>query len=212
MNCLLSTRAFRKTLLVTGHLCECSRPRYPRQPSVWIIVHGDARYILRLPESRGIPRLRDIVEIHPTCNFFSPKDTRDRPTRLWINSIAYNGPGRRVRQPTGNCPKSRRDGFARDCPLRHPVLPMLALRDRSRVAPDFLGGFRRFQRSRARRRGGESRLGRGGGRCPRDRLASQVRWSGVLREPCTTDPCQSSGPQKVGYRDGSLPPPTSCCA
>ena len=28
-----------------------------------------------------------------------------------------------------------RDGFARDCPHRHPVLPMLALRDRSRVPP-----------------------------------------------------------------------------
>ncbi len=96
-----------------------------------------------------------------------------------------------------------RDGFARDCPLRHPVLPMLALRDRSRVAPDFLVGFRRFQRSRARRLGGESRRGRGGGRCPRDRLASQVRWSGVLREPCTTDPCQSSGPRRVGFRDGA---------
>ena len=79
---------------------------------------------------------------------------------------------------------------------------MLALRDRSRLAPDFLVGFRRFQRSRARRRGGESRLGRGGGRGPRDRLASQVRWSGVLREPCTTDPCQSSGPRSVGFRDG----------
>ena len=96
-----------------------------------------------------------------------------------------------------------RDGFARDCPHRHPVLPMLALRDRSRVAPDFLVGFRRFQRSRARRRGGESRRGRGGGRGPRDRLASQVRWSGVLREPCTTDPCQSSGPRRVGFRDGA---------
>ena len=80
---------------------------------------------------------------------------------------------------------------------------MLALRDRSRVAPDFLVGFRRFQRSRARRRGGESRRGRGGGLCPRDRLASQVRWSGVLREPWTTDPCQSSGPRRVGFRDGS---------
>ncbi len=55
-----------------------------------------------------------------------------------------------------------RDGFARDCPLRHPVLPMLALRDRSRVAPDFLVGFRRFQRSRARRREDETRLERGG--------------------------------------------------
>ena len=74
-----------------------------------------------------------------------------------------------------------RDGFARDCPHRHPVLPMLALRDRSKLAPDFLVGFRRFQRSRARRRGGESRLGRGGGRGPRDRLARQVRWSGFER-------------------------------
>ena len=105
-----------------------------------------------------------------------------------------------------------RDGFARDCPHRHPVLPMLALRDRSRLALDFLVGFRRFQRLRARCRGAESRLGQGGGRWPRDRLASQVRWSGVLREPCTTDPCQSSGPRSVGFRDGSLPPPTSWCA
>ena len=63
---------------------------------------------------------------------------------------------------------------------------MLALRDRSRLALDFLVGFRRCQRSRARRRGGESRLGRGGGRGPRDRLARQVRWSGFER--CTTDP------------------------
>ena len=155
--------------------------------------------------------------------------------------------------------------------LRHPVPPMLALRERSRVAPDFHGGFRRFQRLRARRRGGESRLGRGGGRGPRDRLARQVRWSGFER--CTTDPVsvgsaerripgwipaspgicrfknfshrggrahgtetdhdarrawtctgrcnvasrrwtrrQSLSPQSVGYRDGSLPPPTSWCA
>ena len=79
-----------------------------------------------------------------------------------------------------------RDGFARDCPHRHPVLPMLALRDRSRLALDFLVGFRRFQRLRARCRGAESRLGQGGGRWPRDRLVSQVRWSGVLREPWTT--------------------------
>ncbi len=105
-----------------------------------------------------------------------------------------------------------RDGFARDCPHRHPVLPMLALRDRSRGAPDFLVGFRRFQRLRARRRGGESRRGRGGGRGPRDRLASQVRWSGVLREPCTTDPCQSSGPRSVGFRDGARQVPEYAAA
>ena len=35
-----------------------------------------------------------------------------------------------------------RDGFARDCPHRHPVLPMLALRDRSRAAPSFFCGCR----------------------------------------------------------------------
>ena len=105
-----------------------------------------------------------------------------------------------------------RDGFARDCPLRHPVPSVLALRVRSGATPSFSMDFRRFQRSRARRRGGESRLGRGGGRCPRDRLPSQVRWSGVLREPCTTDPCQSSGPRSVGFRDGSPASPGICAS
>ncbi len=38
-----------------------------------------------------------------------------------------------------------RDGFARDCPLRHPVAVMLALRDRSRPTPRFALKFRRFQ-------------------------------------------------------------------
>ena len=137
-----------------------------------------------------------------TCRTGAPRLAAGRAGRAVVRpdypGRAYR---RRHRQPVG---ARRRDGFARDCPHhRHPVLPMLALRDRSRVVPDFLGGFRRFQRSRARRRGGESRLGRGGGWCPRDRLASQVRWSGVLREPCTTDPCQSSGPRSVGFRDGS---------
>ena len=42
-----------------------------------------------------------------------------------------------VQQPAGTCPKSWRDGFARDCPLRHPVAWVLALRDRS-------GAHRRF--------------------------------------------------------------------
>ncbi len=35
-----------------------------------------------------------------------------------------------------------RDGFARDCPLRHPVPLMLALRDRSGAAPEFFCGCR----------------------------------------------------------------------
>ena len=36
-----------------------------------------------------------------------------------------------VQQPAGTCPNPWRDGFARDCPLRHPVASVLALRDRS---------------------------------------------------------------------------------
>ena len=43
-----------------------------------------------------------------------------------------------VQQSAGICPKSWRDGFARDCPLRHPVLPVLALRDRSEAHRRFL--------------------------------------------------------------------------
>ena len=55
-----------------------------------------------------------------------------------------------------------RDGFARDCPHRHPVRLMLALRDRSGAAPSFFCGCGRFRRSRARRREDETRLERGG--------------------------------------------------
>ena len=42
-----------------------------------------------------------------------------------------------IQHSAGTCPNSWRDGFARDCPLRHPVAPVLALRDRS-------GAHRRF--------------------------------------------------------------------
>ena len=74
-----------------------------------------------------------------------------------------------------------RDGFARDCPHRHPVLPMLALRDRSRFTPVLLvafsgdcTGFRR-DTGEARHARGEvasgvraivSRFGFGGPGCP----------------------------------------------
>ena len=42
-----------------------------------------------------------------------------------------------MQHSAGTCPNSWRDGFARDCPLRHPVAWVLALRDRS-------GAHRRF--------------------------------------------------------------------
>ena len=46
-----------------------------------------------------------------------------------------------MQHSAGTCPNSSRDGFARDCPLRHPVLLMLALRDRAGATPSFSGGF-----------------------------------------------------------------------
>ena len=46
-----------------------------------------------------------------------------------------------VQHSAGTCPNSWRDGFARDCPLRHPVVAVLALRDRSGLTPVFLVVF-----------------------------------------------------------------------
>ena len=91
-----------------------------------------------------------------------------------------------------------RDGFARDCPHRHPVRLMLALRDRSRLFPDFLVGFRRFQRSRAWRRG------RGGGRGPRDRLASRVLWSGWCVGKSLPGPLPQKTERRIGLRRGPM--------
>ena len=75
--------------------------------------------------------------------------------------------------------KPSRDGFARDCPPRHPVAPMLALRDRAGASVVFSWDFRRFLRSREERRRNEGRPRRGGRRSAGDRLASRVSWSGV---------------------------------
>ena len=64
---------------------------------------------------------------------------------------------------------------------------MLALRDRSKLAPDFLVGFRRFQRSRARR--GEVSRAWGEVAAGVRVIVSRARFGGPgLREPCTTDP------------------------
>ena len=65
---------------------------------------------------------------------------RDKPLwLLWfLRGAAACPPAAAAHQHSaGTCPNSWRDGFARDCPLRHPVAPMLALRDRS-------GAHRRF--------------------------------------------------------------------
>ena len=74
---------------------------------------------------------------------------------------------------------SPRDRFAGDCAHRHPVAPMLALRDRAGASVVFSWDFRRFLRSREERRRNEGRPRRGGSRSAGDRLASRVSWSGV---------------------------------
>ena len=178
MNCLLSTRAFRKTLLVTGHLCECSRPRYPRQPSVWIIVHGDARYILRLPESdtkiAGHSRDPSHMQLlfaqgHPG----SPNKIVDQLDRL-----------QRTRPPGQTTYGQLPEIAARRVRARLPPPP--PSRPDARTPGSCRGKrgvFRGFQASSAgAERGAETRqagLGRGGAPCPRDRLASPFSWSGL---------------------------------
>ena len=85
-----------------------------------------------------------------------------------------------VQQPAGTCPNSWRDGFARDCPLRHPVAPMLALRDRAGASVGFSVDFRRVPQARsAEPRQGRRGWGEARRRCPRDRLASPFSWSGL---------------------------------
>ena len=64
-----------------------------------------------------------------------------------------------VQQPVGTCPKSLRDGFARDCPHRHPVAPILALRDRSGAARSFALDFQAISALAERAPGIETCLG-----------------------------------------------------
>ena len=83
-----------------------------------------------------------------------------------------------MQHSAGTCPNSWRDGFARDCPLRHPVPAMLALRDRAGAAPGFSEDFRRFQWNSGKMSEKMTPLGQGGSRNAGDRLASRVSWSG----------------------------------
>ena len=52
-----------------------------------------------------------------------------------------------------------RDGFARDCPLRHPIAAVLALRDHAGVPAVFSLFFRQLHRSRQGCRGSKTRPG-----------------------------------------------------
>ena len=99
-----------------------------------------------------------------------------------------------------------RDGFARDCPHRHPVLPMLALRDRSGAAPSFFCGCRAISTvagAAPRRRDTSGARWR---RYAGDRLASPFPWSGWgARESLPGHPSHG---RRIGPRHGPILSPS----
>ena len=112
---------------------------------------------------------------------------------------------RLVRHP-GCGGKSRRDGFARDCPHRHPVRLMLALRDRSGAAPSFFCGCRAISTvagAAPRRRDTSGARWR---RYAGDRLAGRFPWSGWgARESLPGHPSHG---RRIGPRHGPMLSPS----
>ena len=99
-----------------------------------------------------------------------------------------------------------RDGFARDCPHRHPVPLMLALRDRSGAAPSFFCGCRAISTvagAAPRRRDTSGARWR---RYAGDRLASRFPWSGWgARESLPGHPSHG---RRIGPRHGPILSPS----
>ena len=71
-----------------------------------------------------------------------------------------------------------RDGFARDCPHRHPVRLMLALRNRSGAAPSFFCGCRAISTVAGAAQRRRDTSGARWRRYAGDRLAGRFPWSG----------------------------------
>ena len=87
-----------------------------------------------------------------------------------------------------------RDGFARDCPHRHPVLLVIALREHSGTAPSFSLDFRRFRPWRKGRR--EARRVRG-------EVASGVR--AIVSRAGFRGPGGELRESRQGHLPGALP-------
>ena len=101
---------------------------------------------------------------------------------------------------------SRRDGFAGDCPHRHPVRPMLALRNRSGAAPSFFCECRAISTvagAAPRRRDTSGARWR---RYAGDRLAGRFPWSGWgARESLPGHPSHG---RRIGPRHGPILSPS----
>ena len=96
-----------------------------------------------------------LMSTHADCSFVPAarpsRSPADRSCRLSSGPIhpgrtpdrsGPSGAGRGPNKLAGNRPNSWRDGFARDCPLRHPVAWVLALRVCSGLTAVFLVVFR----------------------------------------------------------------------
>ena len=88
------------------------------------------------PAASARRRERDSAAVGCPGKSSAPRESGSQPDGPQLVIVARASQAW-VQQSAGICPKSRRDGFARDCPLRHPVAWVLALRDRA-------GAHRRF--------------------------------------------------------------------
>ena len=131
---------------------------------------------------------------------------RSRVVKRDIWGLAGIHPADDFVRPRRTGRESRRDGFARDCPHRHPVLPMLALRDRSRAAPSFFCGCRAISTvagAAPRRRGTSGARWR---RYAGERLAGRFPWSGWgARESLPRHPSHG---RRIGPRHGPILSPS----
>ena len=99
-----------------------------------------------------------------------------------------------------------RDGFARDCPHRHPVRLMIALRDRSGAAPSFFCGCRAISTGAGAAPRRRDTSGARWRRYAGDRLASRFPWSGWgARESLPGHPSHG---RRIGPRHGPMLSPS----
>ena len=102
-----------------------------------------------------------------------------------------------------------RDGFARDCPHRHPVPSVLALRDGSAFAPWFFLTFHTISAVS----GGDARearrvRGKVAAEVRANRLARRVPWSGLGARVASRDTLPAEGRRRIGPRHGPILSPS----
>ena len=113
-------------------------PRPPRFPAAADRPGAPARCITTRP-----PRLAGSVDmvVGQLRKSSAPGSQGASPTDPSL-SLSLGRRRRGCNNPRAFARNLGENGFARDCPLRHPVPPMLALRDRAGPTPRFSSSFR----------------------------------------------------------------------